>query len=209
MGSSKKHKEKRDRKKHKKGRSRSRERDTHKRSHKSSSRREKRKSPERGSVDYEYENSDEKKRLSLEEEVSHRDYTQSSKDEHEKSPARYKEQSPDDDFDIDKLLESKLPDKSDSSSSKRSSKKRIREGALEEFKKRQKLGNNEDSLEKFANEQLLEEHGQSTIKSTHSPPYETPHKDSSVEIPFITDANIKEELPDEDDLTQGPEVEGF
>lgn len=142
MGSShkeKKHKEKRDRKKHK--RDRSRDRDGHKKAHKSSHRREKRKSPE---------HSDQETETLLNKGLT--------------APIETPVDKPsvvEDDFDVDELLDSKLSENAELSAVlKRSpTKKRRREGAIEELKRRQNLGVNEDSLEKFATEQMLEEHG--------------------------------------------------
>lgn len=154
MGSSKKHKEKRDKKKHKKNRSRSRERD-HKKSHKSSSRKEKRKSL---TPDLEV-TVDEKRRRIVEDLVPYRDPEPSSSHE-EKSPVRYREPSPDDDFDIDKLLDSKLSEKNEAII-KRPSKKRIREDAIEEFKRRQNIKSKED----FRDDAIEESKRRQNVKS--------------------------------------------
>ncbi|GFR30815.1 hypothetical protein TNCT_313961 [Trichonephila clavata] len=161
MGSTKKHKEKKDRKKHKRDRSRSREkdRDSHKKSHKSSHRREKRKSPEPGSPELESRFS--KRRLiSGEENIPRRE-----------TEKRENRSASDDEFDVERLLDSKLSENPEFSSLKRSSKKRKREGALEELKRRHTLGENEDSLERFATEQMLEEHAaqDSVLKKIQSP----------------------------------------
>ncbi|GIY28552.1 hypothetical protein CDAR_409551 [Caerostris darwini] len=156
MGSSKKHKEKRDKKKHKRERSRSREKDreSHKRSHKSSHRREKHRSPELGSPSNDFQLT-KRRRISGEEEI----------------PTENKNQRPnisDDEFDVDKLLDSKLSENPEFSAAiKRSSRKR----KYDELKKRNVFVENEDSLERFATEQLLEEHGVQDInvKSSRSP----------------------------------------
>ncbi|CAL1275394.1 unnamed protein product [Larinioides sclopetarius] len=179
MGSSKKHKEKRDRKKHKKDRSRSRERDrdSHKKSHKSSHRRDKRKSPEPGSPDGDIQLS-KRRHISDDEEIVSGN----------SSSRALPHTNSDDEFDVDQLLDSKLSENPEFSSLKRSSKKN-----KDDVKKRHSLGENEDSLEKFATEQLLEEHGaHDAIKRNRSPPAETS------QIPFISDVRIKEEPQDEE-----------
>ncbi|GBM59200.1 U4/U6.U5 tri-snRNP-associated protein 1 [Araneus ventricosus] len=179
MGSSKKHKEKRDRKKHKRDRSRSRERDrdSHKKSHKSSHRRDKRKSPEPGSPDSDIQLS-KRRHISDDEEI----FSGNS------SSRALPPTNSDDEFDVDQLLDSKLSENPEFSSLKRSSKKH-----KDDVKKRQSFGENEDSLEKFATEQLLEEHGaHDVLKRNRSPPAETS------QIPFITDVRIKEEPQDEE-----------
>ncbi|XP_055949942.1 U4/U6.U5 tri-snRNP-associated protein 1-like isoform X2 [Argiope bruennichi] len=182
MGSSKKHKEKRDRKKHKRDRSRSRERDrdSHKKSHKSSHRRDKRKSPEPGSPESDMQLT-KRRRISDDEEILSGNRENSS---NKTQPGTIL----DEEFDVDQLLDSKLSENSEFSSLKRSSKKH-----KDDLKKRQSIGENEDSLEKFATEQLLEEHGiRDVVKRNQSPPAETS------QIPYITDVKIKEEPVDED-----------
>ncbi|GFY78126.1 hypothetical protein TNIN_62101 [Trichonephila inaurata madagascariensis] len=159
MGSTKKHKEKKDRKKHKRDRSRSRERDSHKKSHKSSHRREKRKSPEPGSPE-------------LESRLSKRQHISGEENIPRREPEKRENRSAsDDEFDIERLLDSKLSENPEFSSLKRSSKKRKREGALEDLKKRHTLVENEDSLERFATEQMLEEHAAQglVLKKIQSP----------------------------------------
>ena len=190
MGSSKKHKEKKEKKKHKK-RSRSRERESHKRSHKSSSRKERKRS-----ITPDIDSGDEKRRRILDDSVSYRDVEMQIE---EKSPVRFREPSPDDLFDIDKLLDSKLSEKNESVVD-RALKKRSRESAIEEFKRRQNISN-KDSLAKISNERLTEDYSHTVIKPPPSPEPEPPIKDKTVEIPFLTDEpecapKIKEEPPD-------------
>lgn len=141
MGSSKKHKEKKEKKKHKKrSRSRERERESHKKSHKSSSRKERKRS-----ITPDFESGDEKRRRIGHEEASCRDAEMHIE---EKSPVRVREPSPDDLFDIDKLLDSKLCEKNESVVD-RALKKRSRESALEEFRRRQNICNKDkDPIEK-------------------------------------------------------------
>ncbi|GFS60678.1 hypothetical protein NPIL_117051 [Nephila pilipes] len=181
MGSSKKHKEKRDKKKHKRDRSRSRERDkdSHKKSHKSSHRRDKRKSPEPGSPELELHSS-KRRHISGEESVPRREVEK-----------RENRSASDDEFDVDRLLDSKLSENPEFSSLKRNSKKRKREEALDNLKKRHIVGENEDSLEKFATEQMLEEHGaQDVVLKKNRSPVNAP---SSYE-----EVRIKEEPRDDD-----------
>lgn len=150
MGNSKKHKEKRDRKKHK--RDRSRERDGHKKAHKSSHRREKRKSPE---------HSDQETEVLLNKSLT----------APQETPIDKPSIAVEEDFDVDELLDSKLSENAEFSAvlKRPPAKKRRREGAIEELKRRQNLGVNEDSLEKFATEQMLEEHGVGGQKRHRSP----------------------------------------
>ncbi|GIY89969.1 hypothetical protein CEXT_4881 [Caerostris extrusa] len=184
MGSSKKHKEKRDKKKHKRERSRSREKDreSHKRSHKSSHRREKHRSPELGSPSNDFQLT-KRRRISGEEEIL----------------TENKNQRPnisDDEFDVDKLLDSKLSENPEFSAAiKRSSRKR----KYDELKKRNVFVENEDSLERFATEQLLEEHGVQDInvKSSHSPAAAEFSQKLSLE-----DVRIKEEPGSNSELNE-------
>lgn len=192
MGSSKKHKEKRDRKKHKKGRSRSRERDSHKRSHKSIYRKEKRKSPDR--VSPVLDSIIEDKRHTADDNVTQHNVAQYSRHETEKSPVRFSEPSIDDEFDIDKLLDSKLSEKNENFV-RRAAKRRSREEAIEEFKRRQNIGNSETSSERFSSGQSIE-YGHKSRPSS-SPPVNIQRRNEPVEIPFINDVSIKEEPPDE------------
>lgn len=190
MGSSKKHKEKKEKKKHKK-RSRSRERESHKRSHKSSSRKERKRS-----ITPDIDSGDEKRRRIAEEDVSHRQVEMQIE---EKSPVRIREPSPDDLFDIDKLLDSKLSEKNESVVD-RALKKRSRESAIEEFKRRQNI-HIKESIAKVANERLTEDYSHTVVKPPLSPEPELPVKEKTVEIPFLTDepeiaTKIKEEPPD-------------
>ncbi|XP_054714322.1 U4/U6.U5 tri-snRNP-associated protein 1-like [Uloborus diversus] len=195
MGSSKKHKEKRDRKKHKKDRSRSRERSSeksHKRAEKSSHRKERRKIPEDVPAEFDAKIVEKRRNRHSSDEDSSRRLEQHERREPVRAP------SPDDDFDVDKLLDSKLSENPTDFAAiiaKRNARKRRREDAIEELRKRQMLSTREDSLERFATEQLMEEHSQPVaVKTDYSPPSDsTTHK---AEIPFITDVRIKEEPPE-------------
>lgn len=190
MGSSKKHKEKKDKKKHKK-RSRSRERESHKKSHKSSSRKERKRS-----ITPDVDSGDEKRRRIGHEDASGRDAEMHIEI---KSPVRVREPSPDDLFDIDKLLDSKLSEKNESVVD-RALKKRSRESALEEFRRRQNICSKVPA-ERNTNERLTENYSHTEVKPPISPVPESSQKDNSVEIPFLTDEpeivpEIKQEPPD-------------
>nr|XP_042895222.1 U4/U6.U5 tri-snRNP-associated protein 1 isoform X2 [Parasteatoda tepidariorum] len=183
MGSSKKHKEKRDKKKHKK-RSCSRERD-HKKAHKSSHRKDKQKSPDIA----DFEEQDGKSQFDPSEmsDVLREPHNIDSRDS---DSSRKRNVNLEDEFDVDKLLDEKLTENKEiTSPSIRASKKRRREAAIEELRKRSKLDTNEDSLEKFAQEQLLEEH--SSEEGRKSRP--------SSDIPFLGSAVVKEELESDDE----------
>lgn len=194
MGSSKKHKEKKEKKKHKKrSRSRERERESHKKSHKSSSRKERKRS-----ITPDFDSGDEKRRRIGYEDAPCRDAEMHVE---EKSPVRVREPSPDDLFDIDKLLDSKLSEKNESVVD-RALKKRSRESALEEFRRRQNICNKDkDPIERNTSERLVENYSHTEVKPPISPVPEYSQKDKAVEIPFLTDEpvilpEIKQEPPD-------------
>lgn len=194
MGSSKKHKEKKEKKKHKKrSRSRERDRESHKKSHKSSSRKERKRS-----ITPDFESGDEKRRRIGHEDASCRDAEMHIE---EKSPVRVREPSPDDLFDIDKLLDSKLCEKNESVVD-RALKKRSRESALEEFRRRQNICNKDkDPIEKITSERVVENYSHTEVKPPISPVPESSQKEKAVEIPFLTDEpailpEIKQEPPD-------------
>lgn len=194
MGSSKKHKEKKEKKKHKKrSRSRERDRESHKKSHKSSSRKERKRS-----ITPDFESGDEKRRRIGHEEASSRDAEMHIE---EKSPVRVREPSPDDLFDIDKLLDSKLSERNESVVD-RALKKRSRESALEEFRRRQNICNKDkDPIEKITSERVVENYSHTEVKPPISPVPESSQKEKAVEIPFLTDESailpeIKQEPPD-------------
>lgn len=194
MGSSKKHKEKKEKKKHKKrSRSRERERESHKKSHKSSSRKDRKRSSTP-----DFDSGDEKRRR-----IGHEDTSCRGAEMHveEKSPVRVREPSPDDIFDIDKLLDSKLSEKNESVVD-RALKKRSRESALEEFRRRQNIYNKDkDTTERITSERLVENYYHTEVKPPISPVPESSQRDKTVEIPFLTDEpvilpEIKQEPPD-------------